>query len=418
MRLSSSPGLRRPLRGRRNPSLVCTPALPVRSLARVAGLDGGILTAWNRIGLLFLLLALAGCLNEPVDRVANDRRVGHAELAGVVRVDLDDGLATVREMTPTGVRLWAQAPEIAGVLVAQAGLTAPWRITLENALPDADLSATVDGSPVTATPVAGARPTQRIWEFPARPDGPVRFWVTAPDTDDGAPYRVAYVSDIHHGEGPLAELLERINASATPQNAAPVRFVLCGGDLTHRGTQAELDAFLADLTALHVPFFTAAGNHDVGWDTADVWAATLGRANFHFAFRGVHFTVLDSADATVHPTAFRWLRAYLDAGSDAPHVFVTHIPPLDPVGERNAGFSSRLQAQRLLAALAAAGVDLTLYGHIHSYYAFTNAGIPAHIAGGGISEGERGDGVGPHYLTLDLDPSGTTKPAVTLVRLD
>lgn len=345
--------------------------------------------------------------------------MGHAEVAGVVRVDVDEGLATVRELTASGVTLWAQAPEIAGVIEAWAGLAAHWRITLENALPDAELTATVDGSALTATSVPGPRPTVRIWEFATRPDGPVRFVVTAPDRADLTPYRIVYVSDLHHGQGPTPEIFARINLAADPVNAEPaVRFVLCGGDLTHRGTRGELDAFLADLARLNVPFYTAAGNHDVGWDTADLWAATMGRTNFHFAFRGVHFTVLDTAGSTVDPTAFSWLRTYLDAGRDAVHVFVAHVPPLDPVGERNAAFSSRTQAQRLLAALAAAGVDLTLYGHIHSHYAFSNAGIPAHISGGGITDGERGDGIGVHFLTIDLDPSGANKPAVTVVRVE
>jgi hypothetical protein len=39
----------------------------------------------------------------------------------------------------------------------------------------------------------------------------------------------------------------------------------------------------------------------------------------------------------------------------------------------------------VLAELAKEGVDIALYGQIHSYYAFANAGIPAYISGGGGS---------------------------------
>ena len=60
-----------------------------------------------------------------------------------------------------------------------------------------------------------------------------------------------------------------------------------------------------------------------------------------------------------------------------------HIPPVDPIGVRNGSFANRNEAAKLLTRLARGGVDLTLYGHIHSYYAFENAGIPAHISGGG-----------------------------------
>jgi len=373
---------------------------------------------------MLLFLLLTACLNDPADRVDHDRRVGRAALEDGTRIDVDDGLATVRAFDADGVTLWAQAPGIAGTLTFLTPPAGPFRVTLQNALPDAVLTASADGDgdgvadalPVTELPDDG--PTGRAWELAARPtDRSVRFSIAAPDGDAPAPFRVVYVSDLHHGLGPLATLIEMINADPA------VRFVICGGDLTHRGTRAELEAFFADTAALRVPFFTAAGNHDVGWDTAEVWAALIGRANFSFVFSGVRFTFLDSADAAVHPTAFSWLRGWLDAGRetddgrDALHVFVSHVPPLDPVGERNAGFSSRAQAHRLLAALAAARVDLTLYGHIHTFHAFTNAGIPAYIAGGGITDGERGDGVGPHYLTLDLDPAAASPPKVTLVRV-
>ena len=71
----------------------------------------------------------------------------------------------------------------------------------------------------------------------------------------------------------------------------------------------------------------------------------------------------------------------------------------------------------LLSRLASAKVDLTLYGHIHSYYAFENAGIPAFISGGGGAIPERFDGVGRHFLTVDVDPI-TSRLQTALVRID
>ncbi len=60
---------------------------------------------------------------------------------------------------------------------------------------------------------------------------------------------------------------------------------------------------------------------------------------------------------------------------------------------------------------------MTIYGHIHSYYAFSNAGIPAYISGGGGAIPERFDGIGRHYLTVDVDPvSGVIETG--LVRID
>jgi hypothetical protein len=81
-----------------------------------------------------------------------------------------------------------------------------------------------------------------------------------------------------------------------------------------------------------------------------------------------------------------------------------HIPPLDPIGVRNGAFASRGEAAALLARFAERGVDLTLYGHIHSYYAFDNAGIPAFISGGGGAIPERFDDMGRHFMRFEIDP--------------
>ena len=84
---------------------------------------------------------------------------------------------------------------------------------------------------------------------------------------------------------------------------------------------------------------------------------------------------------------------------------------------RNGGFASRNEAAKLLAQLANGGVDLTFYGHIHSYYRFENAGIEAHISGGGGGLPERFDGIGRHYLNVEADPQvGTLSTRV--VRVD
>jgi 3',5'-cyclic AMP phosphodiesterase CpdA len=131
----------------------------------------------------------------------------------------------------------------------------------------------------------------------------------------------------------------------------------------------------------------------------------------------VRFTLLDSASSTIDPLVLGWLDDWLELGRDQPHVVAMHIPPLDPVGVRNGSFGSRNEAARLLGRLAAGGVDLTLYGHIHSYYHFDNAGIPAHVSGGGGAIPERFDDVGRHFLLIEVEPA-EARFDVTLVQVD
>ena len=71
----------------------------------------------------------------------------------------------------------------------------------------------------------------------------------------------------------------------------------------------------------------------------------------------------------------------------------------------------------MLARLRSGGVDATFYGHIHSFYAYENAGIPAYITGGGGAIPERLDGIGRHFLAVDADPGARTLRS-TLVRVD
>ena len=66
---------------------------------------------------------------------------------------------------------------------------------------------------------------------------------------------------------------------------------------------------------------------------------------------------------------------------------------------------------------ARANLDLTLYGHVHSYYAFENAGIPAYIVGGGGALPERFDDVGRHFVTVDVGADAGIQ-RVSLVRVD
>jgi 3',5'-cyclic AMP phosphodiesterase CpdA len=271
-------------------------------------------------------------------------------------------------------------------------------------MPDAELS----GAP-GAVAMPGAVPTQRRWIF--TPDASDLTLAVAP-LDAGAPgaFRFAVLADVQEGIGKVQDIYRLV--AAEPQ----VRFVVFDGDLTQFGTTEELQRFQRELRSLPVPLFATLGNHELG-SRPPTFHALFGRGSFRYVFRGVQFTMLDSASATIAPLTYTRLEGWLAEGRDRLHVVGMHIPPIDPVGTRNGAFASRAEAARLLAMLAGGGVDLTLYGHIHSYYSFWNAGIPAYISGGGGSLPERFDGIGRHFLVLDADPA-EKEVKVRVVRVD
>jgi Icc protein len=349
-----------------------------------------------------LALLAGGCLDVAEDRAQGEDEVGQARAPGV-EVRVEDGLASVQRLDGDGLALWATAPSLVVHLTfAESG--APFTVTVDNTLADAQLTG-VPG----AVAAPGAFATERRWTVPRTP-GELVLTVAAPDAAVPGPFRFAVLADVQEAIDRVQDVYARIDADPL------IRFVVFDGDLTERGSVDELQRFQREQRSLAVPIFATLGNHELG-SAGLPFRALYGRGSFRYLFRGVQFTMLDTASATLAPTTYRRLGGWLDEGLARLHVVGMHIPPMDPVGTRNGAFASRAEAARLLALFARGGVDLTLYGHIHSYYSFWNAGIPAFISGGGGAIPERFDGIGRHFLVVDADPAAATL-STRVVRVD
>jgi 3',5'-cyclic-AMP phosphodiesterase len=337
------------------------------------------------------LLVVLGCTRPAEERTRRDLQVGHAQSAAL-DVEVASGLAAVRKLSQDELALWLSAPSSEFSLVAHQ--TLQLELDVENAMPALELE-DIDAAQVVPI-VSGAGKTKKSWLLALTP-GSWHFKLAAPGFARNGRFRFALMSDVQ-------EAIDRIQDVYRVISSEPdLDFLLGAGDLTTDGKVEELERFQHELATLNVPYYTTLGNHELGERPA-AYQDWFGRANFQFVHRGVYFTLLDSASATIDPLADEWLDGWLANGQNSVHIVAMHIPPLDPVGTRNAGFASRAEAAALLAKLAAAGVDLTLYGHIHSHYSFQNAGIPAVISGGGGATPERADDIGRHFVVFDVDP--------------
>ena len=336
-------------------------------------------------------LALS-CLRPTEDRVGRDLAVGQADAEGV-SVQVKDGLAAVRSLSATQLTLWGSAPGFELSLGAEGARDLS--IEIQNCLPDAELSVK-SGDAELSAPESTDAPTRRRWQLHVGA-GKVELGLAAPDADVRQPFRFALLSDIQEAIVHVADIYELLNAQQG------VRFVLGAGDLTQQGKRDQLERFQAELLRLNVPYFATLGNHELGTHP-DLFHDYFGRGNFHFRFHGVAFTLLDDGSASLDPTVYDWLDVWLAESRHDVHVVAMHIPPIDPIGVRNGSWASRDEAAKLLGRLAEGRVDLTLYGHIHSYYSFENAGIPAFISGGGGAIPERFDHIGRHFMVFDADP--------------
>lgn len=352
--------------------------------------------------LLIAVMLVGGCLRPAEDRSRNDEHIG-ADQYGGVAFTVAGGLAQITDLGDGFVGLWAQAPVLRIDAQVDATATRDWIIQLDNSLSDAELTATLDGAQLAVTQRPQSRPTVRSWQLrlPDPPGGQLVLSIAPADAGELAPWRFAAMADIQTGLPRVDDVFERINAEPD------VRFVIVMGDLVEDGDEHEYEALLAQYRVLDIPIYATIGNHELK-GAIDRWNRRFGRVNLHFDFRGVAFSLVDSGNASIDPIVYGWLDQWLADAAGRLHVFGTHIPPIDPVGVRAGAFRSRNEASKLLSVLAAGGVDLTLYGHIHSYYQFDNAGIPAFISGGGGAKDEKLDGIGRHFLVIDADPQAQT----------
>jgi len=342
-----------------------------------------------RIAWLWLLLAV-GCTRPAEERTRRDLEVGHAQ-STALDVEVASGLAAVRSLSPEQLALWLSAPSVDVSLTVHDATQLELRV--ENAMPALELGDLDAGAVVPLTSGAGA--TKKSWLLALTP-GTFHFRLAAPGAAGNGHFRFALLSDVQEAIDRIQDVYRRINSE--PE----LDFLLGAGDLTEEGEVDELQRFQRELASLNVPYYTTLGNHELG-KYPPAYQDWFGRANFQFVHRGVYFTLLDSGSATVDPLANDWLDGWLANGKQSVHVVAMHIPPLDPVGTRNAAFASRAEASALLAKLAQARVDLTLYGHIHAYYSFENAGIPAVISGGGGATPELASNIGRHFVVFEAD---------------
>ena len=353
---------------------------------------------WQSAAALLLLT----CVRPADQRAELDNAVGLAadESFDVLVVD---NQAAVRELGAGSLLLWAQAPVLQLQMQSERDLSL--RVEVRNCMPDAVLTIAGTNYPAQDKP----RPTWCVYQIDlARGDNEI---VIAPaDWNEESAYRFADMGDIQTAMDSVHEVFETI--SATPD----LRFVMSTGDVVETGDLEEYELFQEMLASLNIPFFSTIGNLEVT-SNAVRWHELFGRYSVHFRFKGMDFSFVDSGNATIDPSLYERLDTWLAAGQDRVHIFGTHYPPLDPVGARNAGFRSRNEASKLLTKLAKGNIDLTLYGHVHSFYQFTNAEIPAYISGGGGALPERFDGVDRHFLVIEVDPSQNQVSSVDLVRV-
>ncbi len=351
---------------------------------------------------IFVCLFFNSCVRPAEERSDDDMSVGQANVPGLT-LEVTDGLAGIRSLSSTQISLWAQAPVLE--LNFQSDVARTLRLEVRNCMPDA----VVIVGTASQLPVEKPRATWCFFDVDITA-GQSTLVVAPPDWQTNEDYKFADMGDIQTAMDTVDEVFEAI--SAVPD----LRFVMSTGDVVEKGEEWEYELFEEQLSHLNIPFFSTVGNHELTQDVGR-WHNRYGLYSVHFRFKDVDFSYVDSGNAGLDPTLYRRLDTWLEQGRDRIHIFGTHYPLKDPIGVRNASFRSRNEASKLLVKLAEGKIDITFYGHVHSYYKFENAGIPAYISGGGGALPEAFDDYDRHFMVVDVDPVANAVRSVELSRV-
>ncbi len=188
--------------------------------------------------------------------------------------------------------------------------------------------------------------------------------------------RLAHLSDLHFGRLD-ARTLAPLRAAV---EEARVDLVLVSGDLTQRARPRQFRDARAFLDSLPAPFLATPGNHDVPlWNVYERLFRPLHRFRAHFSGD----TEPLYSDEEIAVVGINTARSLVIKGGrinreqmahihtrvanlpDAPTKIVVTHPPLAHGPDLAAPTDRAGRADLALAALAEAGVDLLLAGHLH-----------------------------------------------------
>lgn len=188
------------------------------------------------------------------------------------------------------------------------------------------------------------------------------------------PFRFAWLSDTHVGATTGAEDLgltvHDINATDD------IAFVVLSGDITERGSDAELELAKAILDSLNKPYYIVPGNHDTKWSESgcSTFPLLFGNDRFVFDYEGFRFIgfhqgpIMKMGDGHFAPEDVRWIDSVLAAmrDPDQPVFIVTHYP-FDPGIDNWYVVLDRIKQRN---------TQVVLVGHGHSNRKMNFEGVP------------------------------------------
>ena len=212
---------------------------------------------------------------------------------------------------------------------------------------------------------------------------------------DGDELRVAVIGEVHGDESTFESAVEAI----TEWEA---HLLISMGNLTESAGLSPIRRWRQIADEIGLPFVTVLGENEAEGGAYLPFHELFGRSDFTFSVGDVRFLVMDTASAEFSDEQLAYWDSVLEKADEPIVIALTHTPPLDPAGFRDAGFISRTEAAMLLTLLGEHDVTALLTGGVGTFLESRQAGVPVYSTGGGGDEIESGDEVGRHYVRLTI----------------
>ncbi len=237
------------------------------------------------------------------------------------------------------------------------------------------------------------------------------------------PTRLFHISDVHFGVEDPAALAAVAEAVALEKPDA----VVCTGDLTQRAKHSEYAAAQEWFAGLGVPVVLEPGNHDMPY--YNPWERFTDPFRRYNALRAAVADGFESADVVLVPlrttvraqTRFPWsdgvvkpaalcpaveaITALKDAGDPRTIIVIAHHPLL---GDEGKPANPTIGGDAAFAALAAAGADAVISGHVHIPFDQhrTSGGHGMRMIGTGTLSTRLRQGHAACWRVIECEPGG------------
>jgi len=203
-----------------------------------------------------------------------------------------------------------------------------------------------------------------------------------------------------------------------------LQFAIIGGDLVLYPEGDTFKSFLRQRQDLEIPSLALPGNHDIAFDSMELYYRIFGRMYYSFALGDTKFILLDNSnEKNLGLEQEAWLEKELQDGLQYRHRFVfMHVPLWDPrdkpgVVVRYAHSMKDPDTARRLEDLFIKYQVTTLFAsHIHAYYEDQPRGLSTIISGGAGAElvGKDPEHTFYHYVRVTVDQDQVSTEVVKI----